>query len=298
MQAAGIIAATLLAVGPRAQAPQGGQPVTVSNCTVVSLEKEGLIVASRVPGVGFIGSLDVEEGDEVSEGQRIGEINAELTEAELKIQQKKVENDVNIRYAEAQFRVAELAETKMQAANDLVPRTFPELEIVQAGLEKQRAILQKEQAEHTLQLDELELERVELLLDHHAIRSPVTGIVYRVNRHSGEPVRQGDPIVTVLRTDRFRVEGSIDAKDFFRIRKGQPVEVRIVGEETEGHPIQDEVYRGRVVTALPYLQAGKKVEIIAEIHNHNGFLFHGLKAEMTIHLTAPTRGLTQTRRAQ
>lgn len=298
MQAAGIIAATLLAVGPQAQRPQQ-EPVLHLDCTVVSIEPQGLIVGSRVPGVGFIESLSVEEGDQVNEGQVIGRFDDRLQRVELEIQEEKVKNDVNIKYAEAQHDVAAMAETKLKAVNDLVPTTVPELEIVQAGLEKRRTVLQKEQAEHQRDLDGLELKRARLLLDHHGIHSPATGKVYRILRRPGEPVRQGETILTILRTDRFRVEAEVAAKDYSRIRKGQPVEVRIVpfDEESQNLPLHRDVYQGRVVAALPYSNANL-VPVIAEIQNHNGLLFHGLKAKMTIHLTAPTTGLSQTRRSQ
>lgn len=293
MQAAGIIAAALLAVGPQAP-PQQDQtgPITLEQCTVDSVEMQGVIVSSRIPGVAFLRDVLVEEDDLVTAGQTVAKLDKRLAELDVKVQEEKANNDVNFQYAEAARAVAELNVTKMKAANERVPNTFPEMEIRQAQLESIRSKYQGEQAKHQMTLDGFELQRAKIMLEDHDIKSPVSGKVLEVKLHAGEPVRQGDIILTVLRTDWFRVKGDRPLKDYYRLRKGQRVEVKIVFEDKSVNlPVQQDVYEGHVVAVDAHLTG--RCDVIAEIKNDNGLLIPGLRAEMRIYPDEQSPGRRQ-----
>ena len=68
------------------------------------------------------------------------------------------------------------------------------------------------------------VEAAELLIELSRVESPIDGEVVKVYPHAGEWVNRGDPIARVVRMDRLRVEGFLEAEKFTpREIAGQPL---------------------------------------------------------------------------
>lgn len=265
--------------------------LSVHDCKVYAVEREGILIATKIPG--FVNHIDVQQGDFVDRDQVIGRLDDEEARLTVEIQDARASNDINIRYAQAAHAVASATLSKILEANTRLPGTYPEMEIEEARLEENRTKLQIQQAEHNRLLESFELHRVKLGLQWHDIVSPVSGIVTEVVRHTGEAVLQGETIVKVLRTDRYRVEGMVSVEFYERIGRGQPVEVHIniPGAELS---VEDQVYRGQVVAASPFVDRGQVI-VVAEVENHDGRLRPLFDAQMEVHLVDGSSGVAQYR---
>ena len=54
------------------------------------------------------------------------------------------------------------------------------------------------------------------------VRAPIDGVIVELKRHRGEWVAAGDTLLRLLRMDRLRIEGFINAKDYVPGRSGRP----------------------------------------------------------------------------
>ena len=81
-------------------------------------------------------------------------------------------------------------------------------------------------AQLTAAVHQAELDAAELSLQKSRITAPTPGLVVEINRHVGNWVAPGDPVIELVRMDRLRVEG------FLKITEYQPAQI-------EGCPVQE-----------------------------------------------------------
>ncbi len=102
-------------------------------------------------------------------------------------------------------------------------------------------------------------------------------------KSAGEAVRQGDIILKIESTSRLHVEGRINVKDMFQVKRGDKVKVQlnIPGLKL---PKEQQELEGVVklvdLTVEPVLQ---KVRVVAEVQNPDDILKAGLPTTMTIY---------------
>ena len=101
-------------------------------------------------------------------------------------------------------------------------------------------------------------------------------------KYPGEAVRQGDPIVALVSTKRVRVEGEIDVRGSWQVRRGNAVTVEIDLDDAPPE-IKGRTFEGRLVYVDPTVDAiSLTVRVWAEVDNPDGLLKAGLGATMTI----------------
>jgi multidrug resistance efflux pump len=104
--------------------------------------------------------------------------------------------------------------------------------------------------------------------------------------HIGEWLQPGDPLATVIRTDRLYVEGYIDAARF------NPVDVRDRPVTVEARLADDrrESFTGRIFNVKPRMESGN-YRVVAEVDNRQvdgeWLLRAGQFVTMTIHSGQP-----------
>jgi membrane fusion protein, multidrug efflux system len=146
-----------------------------------------------------IDSVLVEEGDAVQEGQPIVQLRAEKEALQVEqyrkvVDQKKFSADG----AEA------LAKEKMMSK--------------EAVLEKQTE----------LELARINLRQAEVALKEKTIRAPLTGIVVKKFKESGESADRAEKLVDIVNIDQVYVEFFLDPKMMNTVKVDQPVPVRFV----------------------------------------------------------------------
>ncbi len=272
----------------------GQHTVTLPNC-LLSLDDEALVPAQEA---GVLVKIPVKEGQQVPKGELLAQIDDVLSQREcevarfkLNVAEKQATDDIDVRYAKAAHDVAERKLIKYLEANRRTPGTVPETEVDVQKLERDKFRLSIEKAQRDLviadlqrQVSEAELKAAEAKLERRRIAAPLDAVVVELTRHEGEWVQPGDPVMRLVRVDRLRVEGFLNARDYRASElQGRPVAVDV--ELARG---QRETFQGRIVYVKPLVEAGGEFLVRAEVENRREdgvwVLCPGLSAKMTIQL--------------
>lgn len=289
------LACLVLAAAPFiSHAENTERTITLPNC-LLSLDDEALVPAQEA---GVLLKIPAKEGQQVAKGDLLAQIDDVLAQREyevarykLNVAEKQATDDIDVRYARAAYDVAEKKLIKYLEANRKTPGTVPETEVDVQKLERDKFRLSIEKAQKDLviadlqrQVSEAEMKAAEAKVERRRIVAPLDAVVVELTHHEGEWVQPGDPVMRLVRVDRLRVEGFLNARDFRASEiKGRPVSVEV--ELARG---QKEVFPGRIVYVKPLVEAGGEFLVRAEVENRreNGVwvLCPGLNAKMTIQL--------------
>jgi macrolide-specific efflux system membrane fusion protein len=291
--AAALEAAAPASERPASAAAQASKEMEIPSA-LVKLTKQ-VDVAAREAGV--LAEVHVREGELVEQGDCVAQIvdteartAAERAEIELAIAAKNAENDVNVRFAEKSVEVARAELRRSTQSVQKYPKSISESEMDRLRLVVQRAELEVEQAEHefeiaafTQRIKENECRAAREKVERHRIVAPLGGVVVQVSRHAGEWVEPGETVVRILRLDRLRAEGFLDA----RCVAGDVEDWRatltcdLPGEPGAKLP-------GEVVFVSPEIDpVNSQVSVWVEVDNEDLRLRPGMRAKMTIVVPAP-----------
>lgn len=142
---------------------------------------------------GIVEQIAVAEGEAVTEGQSLGQLNLDVLKATLEIADQTRKSEGRLKSAQAELRLKQerLAKLKMllerkSASQEEVERTAVELEVAEA----QVLAVQEE-----LAIRQLEHMRIEKQIEMRLFRSPINGVVTRVFKDQGEFVSPTDAVV-------------------------------------------------------------------------------------------------------
>lgn len=107
------------------------------------------------------------------------------------------------------------------------------------------------------------------------IKSPFDGFVQEKRVSPGTYVRVGDPVATIVRTDRLRFRGTIPERYALSLTAGQPVELKI---ESVHSPLTVQVSRISPAVDL----SSRALVFEATVDNSDGALRSGLFAEASV----------------
>lgn len=306
--AVGMLSAVIVVLGaePRGTS-DAADPGRVKGCLITV--KEEAEVPAKEPGVlmnfktivqrnGQPVEQEIEEGVQVSKDSVLAQIDDrqarmawEVAKRKLEAAQKEAGNNVNVRYAMAANRVSEAEYQQAVDTNLRAAQAIPLAEVRRLKLKCAETSLQIEQAEHELGINGIKVRVQEAEADSAAedvkrreIRAPLDGIVVKLYRHEGEWVKPGDSVVRIVRMDRLRIEGFLDASRVSpRDVDGQPVSV-VIALPYRG----DVIFPGKIVFVSPIVEAGPQFLVRAEVLNRQEdgqwLLRPGLNAEMNIQL--------------
>ena len=270
-----------------------GQPV-LPHCRV------SLIEEAQVPGreAGLLVEMNVREGQSVKAGETLGRIDDIKSAALKKVKEKELEaaveqatNDVNVRFAVKARDVAVKEWQLVERANKNTQGAVAQIEVDKLRLNAQKADLQIEQAKFDMKVAKLtsevksaEVAAAEADIQLRQINSPLDGVVVHVYKHVGEWVPPGDPVVHIVRIDRLRIEGFVNAAEY---SPGDIVDRPVLVEAvlTRGRKVQ---FKGKIIFVSPQDQPGGEYLVWADVENRqeNGLwlLRPGATATMTIQL--------------
>ena len=148
-------------------------------------------------------------------------VMAEVAQYKLDVANVEADNDVNKRYAEATYAVADAEVKSAMAANRKARGAVPQTEVNRLLLQRQQSLLQIEQAiqdlgiaKTTVKVRAAELKAAQEDISRRQITAVLDGVVEKVYRHKGEWVQPGEPVVKLLRMDRLWIEGYVDASRY------------------------------------------------------------------------------------
>ena len=264
------------------------KPIKVQSVLLRLIEQAD--VSAKEAGV--LAKMNVREGNSVSEDEqlaRIEDVDALLTkrraELDLDIARRQAANDVNIRFARKSADVAKAELDRALKSKRQIPDSVSQSEIDSLRLTYEQAILQTEQAQFDTQVAKLtqtvkenDVAFANSSLDRHKIKAPLSGVVVKIYRRKGEWVEPGEKVMRIIRIDRLRAEGFVDAKSI----RGNLVDHHVTLQIGLADDPKAE-FIGKVVFVSPEIDpVNGQVRVWAEIENRDLLLRPGLRASMQI----------------
>jgi multidrug efflux pump subunit AcrA (membrane-fusion protein) len=274
-----------------APATEPNAQIRLEQCLVSAIDD--LYVPAREAGV--LQELLVREGAAVE----LNQLLARIDDARAKLQQNvatrqheqarlQAQNDINVRFSQAAAKVSHAEHADALEVNKYADGAISQGEIRRLLLTAQRADLAIEQSQ--LEYDVARgLERVraaELELAVHdterrRLISPVPGVVVEIMKRPGEWVQEGERVLRLVRMDRLRIEGFVDARQFGDEEIiDRPVQVRL--QRQRG---QSQEFSGRIVFVSPLIEANGHYRVWAEVDNQQAKGRWLLRPGMDVRLT-------------
>jgi multidrug resistance efflux pump len=308
---AGVVAAALVGGLPaHAQQSVGsdGSQLRLDTCFVTLIDD--IDVPARETGV--LLELHVREGQAVAQNDALGKIDDQIVQrkrdevdAKLKAAQKKAESTVEIDYAVAAFQVAE---KEFEINRELRRKNSVSLiEYEKSALAKTQADLSIDKTRNDLEIEALNAEAARVELDavndsiaRHQIASPLDGNVMEIYKQAGEWVQTGDKVLRIVRMNRLRVQGFVEAAQFDPHEiNGRQVLVRAQLAHDRIESFSGRVsYVGLEKRGGSQFASGSRFVIWAEVDNRieegHWLLLPGADVDLTIDLESPAVAETPT----
>ena len=264
------------------------EPIEISDVLITVIERVEVPARER----GLITKLCAEEGDLVKAGQlliQIDDADARLAmkraAIELETARSQAANDVKLRLAKKALELAESEFARGRKSRELFKDSVTDEELQRRELAVDKAKLDIEQAQHERQLAELnavfsenELAIAQRNVELRRIAAPIGGLVVQVNRRPGEWVEPGLTAIRILRTDRLRAEGFLDAKQLGEELVGR--EVTLTTKLAGGNEIE---FTGVLRFVSPEINpVDGRVRVWAEIENRDMKLRPGMRGSLRI----------------
>lgn len=192
-----------------------------------------------------------------------------VTEVAVRDNQTVAEGEVLFRIDHDRYRLA-LAQADAAVANRAAARDQADRDaeryrrldvtaISQAQREQAQSVAQ--QATAALQQAQADRDLAQLNLDRTEIRAPVNGIVTNLQLQVGDYVAAGHPVVAVVDTDSFHVDGYFEETKLDRIRIGDPVTIYLIGAAA---PLRGHVEG--IASAIVDRERSSSAELLANVN--------------------------------
>jgi RND family efflux transporter MFP subunit len=220
-----------------------------------------VLVSSEVEGI--MGSITVDEGSIIARGAMLAtvadtdyDLEVKRSEAAVKQTEASFEN-LKLEYQRKQALYKEELVTKQQFEDIATRFSLAEFlcDSAKAGLALAKAKLAKTR-----------------------ITSPLAGIVKEKKVSSGDYVKSGTPLFSLIHTDTLKLDFTVTEQDAGKIKVGQDV-----GFQVDSTPGKE--YRGRVSIIYPHLEEKTRtLQVEALVPNGDHSLKPGLFARVTLYL--------------
>ncbi len=206
--------------------------VTATSTGTIKSDKEVRVTAQRV---GKISRLFVEEGNIVSPGADIAELDSEEGLLNLKIAQASLDK------ADA---VLKEVEARVSRFNELKAKGY----ISQGDMDS--VLREYDVAGSNVKEAKNSLSIAQLNYDYSFIKSPIYGVITSRPVKLGDTATKGSLIVNVVSLENLYVEAFIDEADVAKVKLGQDVDISM-------DAYQGQVFKGRVYMISPVVLGGK-----------------------------------------
>lgn len=184
------------------------------------------VVASTETGV--IKSARVREGDRVQAGDELAALNHDVLLQEKRLAVARVQSTATRDAARSRAKIVLGQKQKLEAL--IGGGHVNPFEVEQKTTEYDNAIAELKIAEDELQLNQIEVDRIQAQIGQRIIVSPIEGVVTEIHKQLGEHVSSTEPeYATIVRVDQLKVRFYHDAKTLSRVSVGSEVIV-LVGE--------------------------------------------------------------------
>ena len=222
-------------------------------------------VKSRVSG--DVMRLAVREGQSVTEGQVLAQIDTADSKARLDAQAAALE--------EARAKL-DIAQKNRENNQQLLRQKFISqnaYDTTQSTYEATAALMRSAEAQ---------LRIAQKAMDDANVRAPFSGIVAKKMVNAGEKVGIDSPLFALVDLSRMEIEAPAPASEIPSVRVGQPVSFRVDGF--------DRTFDGRVERINPVTEQGSRsITLYISVTNRDGLLRGGMfaKGQIVLDKTAP-----------
>lgn len=249
----------------------GDATYNISPCTVEFIDDIELPAKES----GQIEELSVKEGDAVTAGNTIGQIDDELylrmlEQAKLKlaIAKKKAEDSTSVMAAENEIQLASVDYKRAQSLASRGSMSASEREKAEFALKL--AMLKKTAAQNEIdaaygesKIEMARVREVEERIRRHSLATDFDGYVVEIFRHPLEWVDAGEKVMRIVRMDRLSVQGVLNTSQYNPHEVlNCPVTVTLKlarGETAE--------FQGKIVNVALERQGSDQILVNAEVDN-------------------------------
>jgi multidrug resistance efflux pump len=303
-----LLAASLALMGPPTTPVKASAAVTyarVPNC-VFSIIDEAQVPAREA---GELMEFDAREGKPVQAGQVLGQIDdqdaktkKEVAELDAEAAEAQATNDIRIRAAVAGADVADAEYKNSLEIQRRNPGAISKSQLRKEELNVTHAKLQIDLAKHeyavagmTSKAKKAQVKATDLEIARRQIVAPLDGVIVQVSKHKGEWVQPGDPVLRMVRMDKLRIEGFLNAQEYAPIDVAdRPVTIEV--NLTRGRV---EKFTSKIEFVSSLVEASGEYRIWAEVDNrlerNHWVLRPGMLAEMSITLELPPAPASSTK---
>ena len=279
--------------------PNGKKVLKISGCVVKPIDEIDVPAHTSGPLVQVV----VIAGLQVKQTELLARIDDSQARVEEFVALRKLESatldastDVNIEFARKSEELAYWERQRAVEANRQHPHTIVNSEIEKlefswerAKLQVQQAIQQKRVAQINQQMFSSQSDAATLAVARCKILAPWSGQVVEIYQQAGEWVTPGTPIVRIVRLDKLRVTGYVDARQYHLsevVGRVGKIEVTLArGQKSE--------FLGKVVFANPQVEGDGKFAIWFDVDNrmvgNQWILVPGYTADLSIEMSQQSR---------
>ncbi|MBS0261402.1 MAG: efflux RND transporter periplasmic adaptor subunit [Planctomycetes bacterium] len=249
--------------------------IALENCNIKAWKE--VVLGFDRPGI--LGKLDLQEGDSVKAGDFLASLKDDVARAAFDVARIQAESEVEIVYSELASEVANTEHLMLLQGNLKKAGTIPELEVTRAKLNYDKAIAELNKAKHNREVLVGKRDEAKAQLDTFRLEAPFDGYITRLHLVTGASVKQGDAVIELVDTSKVKVEGQLPVRDAERVRKGNPVKIKIDASVT-GAAADPEGEILFVDTAKATPQG--RVRVVAEVKNPKNLIRAGQTATLLI----------------
>ena len=176
--------------------------------------------------LGIVDTVNVREGELVSQGQLLGELNNSVLRETRRLAERRATSTARLDAARADLKLKETMYRKLAPLLKSGHANAAEIERSKAEYEQAEAAfrLAGDEAEEA----KIELSRIEAQIRQRQIRSPIDGIVIDIHRKPGEYLPANDPrFATVVDVSRLRSRFFVSTELAVQLRRGQTVQLLV-----------------------------------------------------------------------
>ena len=241
-----------------------------------SLSLSGSIEASQSANLaalqsGVVAQLYAEQGDQVSRGQKLMELDATLAKLTLSQMRAKVKvAQTQTEEAERLYReVVELSQKQLVAATTMAER-LSTMQVAKAQLAQANA----------------ELEHQVELVNRHVLYAPFSGVIGERNIDLGEWVTQQTNVFTLIGQENLRVNIAIPQEYFSQLQGNKNTAVTIYPDSVSSNPIEAKL--DRLVAAAD--NTTRTVTALVDLPPYTGVIA-GMSASVNINIPASDQAM-------
>lgn len=265
-----VSAAALLAclVATGARADRLGELAARASCLI----EANSIIKLSVPSPGILAKVNFKRGDRVKAGAVVAELESAVEEATYRAARLRADSQVIVGAKEAE-RVN--AGRKLNRTRQLATRDYASQQALEdAQTAEALATFAVGQAKLDLELAEAEAERLKAVLERRFARSPVDGVVTKIDLHPGEHAEPTTSVALIAEIKPLRVEVYLPLAAFPLVKEGMRAEIR------PQEPIGG-AYAAKVVMRDPLIDSASGLfQVLLELPNEDEAVPSGVRCQI------------------